>query len=284
MPETLLLLVALLIAGAVVLLPLRRPPAAPAAVDERDAAAVRHRVALEGLRDVEADRRAGSLDDTSYAEQRAEAETHAATTASELEHAGVAQTNTPSPVTGRPAVIAAAVLGVGLVAGSLVPAAGIANATEPNCGLALGRPDGEARRDCLDRLLDELAADPEDPATLSAVADAYLAGTTADDLSRAAAALQLLIALEPERADAYERVIAAYLRAGDHANARRAHASYAAVASADPVELAFLDGLIALREGDLRVAERALDRFLELAPDDPRAEMVRALRDEAAGD
>ena len=46
----------------------------PADGDERDAALLRHRVALETLRDVEADRRAGSLDDATYAEQLAAAE------------------------------------------------------------------------------------------------------------------------------------------------------------------------------------------------------------------
>jgi hypothetical protein len=55
------------------------------------------------------------------------------------------------------------------------------------------------------------------------------------------------------------------------------------VATADPVELAFFDGLIALAERDNAVAVEAFDRFLELAPDDARAGMVRGLRDEAAG-
>ena len=39
-----------------------------------------------------------------------------------------------------------------------------------------------------------------------------------------------------------------------------------------------------MREGDTERAIEAFDRFLELAPDDPRAAMVRGLRDEAAGD
>ncbi len=100
---------------------------------------------------------------------------------------------------------------------------------------------------------------------------------------RAAVALQLLMNLEPERADAYERIVTAYLRAGDYANARAALDSYAALDSADPVEVAFFEGLIALRgEGDGAAARAAFDRFLELAPDDPRAGMVRGLRDEAS--
>jgi len=76
--------------------------------------------------------------------------------------------------------------------------------------------------------------------------------------------------------------VAAYIRAGDFGNARAALGSYEGIASADPVEAAFLDGLIALRgEGDEARAAEAFDRFLELAPDDPRATMIRSLRAEA---
>jgi Flp pilus assembly protein TadD len=45
----------------------------------------------------------------------------------------------------------------------------------------------------------------------------------------------------------------------------------------------FFDGLIARAEGDVERALDAFDRFLELAPDDPRAEMIEGLREEAAG-
>ena len=47
---------------------------------EAEARALRHRVALDALMDVEADRRAGSLDDASYRRELAEAEAHAAET------------------------------------------------------------------------------------------------------------------------------------------------------------------------------------------------------------
>jgi len=281
MPEPILLLGVLLVAGAVVLWPLRRPATSIAVDAEYDAAAVRHRVALEALRDVEADRRAGSLDERGYAEQLAEAEAHAAETAAELDATTAAATSEPRRGGARHAIAAAGILGIALVAGSLVPAAGIANSTDVNEGLAAAEAAEASRQDRIERLLDELTAEPESPDTLSDLADAYLAGSTDDDLARAAAALQVLIALEPDRADAYERLIGAYLRAGDVGNARRAFDSYEALETAHAVEVAFLDGLIALREGDNERAVTAFDRFLELAPDDPRAGMVRGLREDA---
>jgi hypothetical protein len=169
-----------------------------------------------------------------------------------------------------------------LLLGSFIPATGIANSTEVNQALADAQEAESARQDRISDLLQDFGEHPDDVETISALADEYLAGSTADDLVRAAGFLQLLIAREPERADAYERIIAAYLRAGDAVNARAAHDSYAALESADPVEVAFLDGLIALRgENDPEAARAAFDRFLELAPDDPRAAMIRGLRDEA---
>jgi hypothetical protein len=284
MPEPILLSAGLVIAGIVVLAPLRHQRPTVAQDAERDAAAVRHRVALEALRDVEADRRAGSLDERGYAEQLAEAEVRAAITAAELEATPSAET-AGAPHTGtRAAVVAAAVLGVVLIAASLLPAAGIANSTDVNEGLAAAEAAEAAREAHIESLLDTLTADPEDPDTLSDLADAYLAGSSRDDLARAAAALQVLIALEPDRADAYERVIGAYLRAEDFANARRALDSYEGIRAADPVEVALLDGLIALRSNDSDGAVSAFDRFLELAPNDARASMVRGLREEAARD
>ena len=287
MPEPLVLLVGLLAAGALVLPPLvRAAPRAPRGSDERDAAAVRHRVALEALRDVEADRRAGSLDDAAYAEQLGEAEARAAATRTALDAATRARPSTGSRSSGaRVGLVAAGAIGVALLAGTLIPATGVANATVVNQGLADAREAESSRQALIVELLDELAANPEDTDVLSDLADAYLAGSTTDDLVRGAVSLQVLIGLDPERADAYERIMSAYLRAGDHANARAAHDAYARLATADPVELAFFDGLIALRgEEDPAAAAAAFDRFLELAPDDPRAGMVHGLRDEAAGE
>jgi tetratricopeptide (TPR) repeat protein len=243
---------------------------------------VRHRVALEALRDVDADRRAGSLDERGYAEQLADAEARAAETVAQLAAARPALPTEASRTGTRAAVVVAGVIGAMLMLGSLLPVADIVSQTVVNEELAAAEASEAARRAEIVRLLDDLAADPENPETLSDLADAYLAGSSADDLARAAAALQVLIALEPDRADAYERVIGAYLRAGDFTNARRALDSYEGRETADPVEVAFLDGIIALRgEGDPDRALAAFDRFLELVPDDPRAGMIRGLRAEA---
>lgn len=284
MPEALILLLGLAVAGGLVLAPLFRRPSVASPPDEGlEAAALRHRVSLEALRDVATDREAGSLDDAAYAEQLAEAEERAALTRAALGHAPVA-TEAPSAGRGRgAALLAAGVIAVVLLGGSLAPATGIANVTEVDEALADARAAEAARQERIGELLDAFAEDPADVETISSLADEYLAGTTQEDLVRAAVSLQLLIELQPGRADAYERIMTAYLRAGDAANARAAHESYAALETADPVEVAFFDGLIALRgENDAGAAVAAFDRFLELAPDDPRAGMIRGLRDEAS--
>ena len=281
MPELLLLLFGLVAAGAWVLRPLWSAPAS-ASDEEHDAALLRHRVAVEALRDVEADRRAGSLDDASYARQLAEAEGRAAETRAALEQPVTAVAPRSRPAKGA-AVLAAGIVAAALLAGAVVPASGVANQTDINEGLAAAQATESAREERIGDLQTALAADPRDADTLSALADAYLAGSSQEDLVRAAVALQVLIDLQPDRADAYERIMTAYLRAGDYANARAAHDSYVELETADPVEAAFFDGLIALRgENDPARAEVAFDRFLELAPDDPRAGMVEGLRDEAA--
>ena len=283
MPELVLLVLGLAVAAACILRPLWSPPASVTG-EEHDAASLRHRVALEALRDVEIDRRAGSLDDAAYAQQLAEAEARAAQTRAALERPSSAAAPTSRSARG-PALLAAGIVAAALLAGAVIPASGIANQTDINEGLAAAEAMESARQDRIRELQAALAEDSRDPETLSALADAYLAGSSQEDLVRAAVALQVLIELEPDRADAYERLMTAYLRAGDYANARAVHESYAGLATADPVEAAFFDGLIALRgETDPARAETAFDQFLRLAPDDPRAPMIEGLRDEAAGD
>lgn len=290
MAEWILLVVGLLVAGAVVLAPLRRRGDDAAWLDDgaREAAAARHRAALEAIRDLEADRRAGLIDEAIHAAQLAEAEARAAHTRAALDAlpaAAVRADERAAPHrarTRRAAIGAAAVIGAMMLGGALLPATGIANQTVTNRALADAQAAEAERRATIADLLESLGTDPTDPRTLSDLADAYLAGSTQDDLVRAAVALRVLVDVDPGRADAYERIMTAYLRAGDHENARAAHDAYVALETADPVEVAFFDGLIALRgENDPARALAAFDRFLELAPDDPRAPMIRGLRDEA---
>lgn len=284
MPELIILVAGLTIAAAFVLRPLWRTDPDQGPSDDRDAASIGHRVALESLRDVQADHRAGLLDERAYAAQVAEAEADAARTGAALDAVPDTAPAAPGGRGGRRAgLVAASVIGLLLIGGWMVEATGLANATVINQGLADARAAEEARQASIDELLAAIAADPTDSVALSNLADAYLGGSTIDDLARAAAALQVLLDVEPERADAYERLMSAYLRAGDDVNARAVHDSYAERSSADPVEIAFFDGLIALRgEDDPGRAVAAFDTFLELAPDDPRAGMIRGLRDEAA--
>lgn len=276
MAEVLLLALGLAVAAVVVLSPLRRPADvqdggdAAAAFDE--GARIRHRAALEALRDVEADRRARSLDDAAYAAALANAEALAAETLAALEAPATTPRPTADPRGRRLALVAAAIIGVALVGGSLFPVTGLANETV------------DTRSERIEALTDALAADPTNADVLLALADAYLEGSSSRDLVAAVTVLQVLLQVEPEHAGAFERVIGAYIRAGDWVNARAALDEYAGLSVADPVEVAFLTGLVALRgEGDAATAVEAFDRFLELAPDDPRAGMVRGLRDEADG-
>ena len=213
MPELLVLAVGLIAAGLVVLAPLFRAPP-PADVEDREAALLRHRVALEALRDVETDRRAGSLDDADYRAQLTEAEERAARTRRDLD-APVAAPEAAAWASARAAGVAVAVAVAGvLLVGAAVPATGIGNRTERNEQLAAAQSTEAQRQARIAELRDQLADDPRNTDALSDLADAHLAGSSSDDLVRAAVALQLLIALEPDRADAYERIMTAYLRVG----------------------------------------------------------------------
>ncbi len=270
---------------------LRRPSsdssrAATNAEAEAEARALRHRVALEGLLDVEADRRAGSLDDAAYQRERAEAEERAAQTLTEAPETTAA----PPPATARGSGRrAAAWLGVGLAAALLVGFAlpapnGLAERRVINQALADELAREADRQADIQRLLTALAADPQDPRVLSDLADAYLAGSEVEDLQRAAVALQVLLALDPENRSGYRRLITAYISAGDWTDAQAATDSYAIIAGAAEPDIPFFRGLIAFRRGDAATALRHFDEFLALAPDDPRASMISSLRAEAAGE
>lgn len=273
-------------AGVGIAWPLRRgAPRATRGVDT-EGAELRHRVALEALHDVEADHSAGSLDEASYRRQRDEAEERAAATLAEVE-ADVGRLPEPTPGSGgrRAAAWLAGILGVALLVGFVLPAPfGLAERTVVDQALADAQAQETTRLADIQRLLNELAANPRDTTVLSELADAYLAGSTAEDLRRAAVSLQVLISLDPRNRSAYRRLVTAYIAAADWADARAATDSYAGFAADDP-DIPFFRGLIALRgDSDTAEAVRQFDRFLQLAPDDPRAAMVRSLRADAAGE
>ncbi len=262
-------------------------PAPVAAMDEERAA--RHRLALEALRDLEADRRAGSLDEETYRLQRAEAERRAVDTlAPEPAPEAVPPSATvgPGPWRGRrmAALLGAAVIGLVLVAFALPEPAGIAERTVTNQPLADAMAAEGARQAEIGRLLQQLSADSQNTEAWSALADAYLAGRSTEDRQRAAVVLQTLIGLDPADASAYRRLITLYIETGSWQDARVALAAYREIAATDEEDIFFFRGPIAWRsENDEAEAVRQFDRFLELAPHDPRAAMVLSLREEAAG-
>lgn len=267
--------------------PLRRgAPAsqANAAAAEAEAHALRHRVALEGLLDVEADRRAGSLDDAAYARERGEAEERAAQTLTEpVVHTA------PGPAPTRSGRRAAAWLGVGLAAALLVGFAlpgpnGLGERTVVDQALADAQAAESHRLADIQRLLTALAANSRDPQVLSDLADAYLSGSTSEDLRRAAVALQVLLAVDPQNRSAYRRLVSAYISAADWKDALAATDSYATLAGESEPDIPFFRGVIAFRQGQDATAVLDFDRFLQLAPSDPRVSMVSSLRAEAAGE
>lgn len=250
---------------------------------DTESRALRHRVALEGLLDVEADRRAGSLDDASYERERAEAEERAARTLTEPG----APMAAPAPASNgrRAAAWLGAGLAIALLVGFALPGAnGLGERTVVNQALADARAREAHRQAQIQRLLTALAASPEDPQLLSDLADAYLDGSSNEDLRRAAVALQVLLAVDPQNRSAYRRLVTAYIAAADWTDAQAATDSYAGIAGEDAPDIPFFRGLIAFRQGQNEAAVRNFDRFLALAPDDAREAMVSSLRAEAAGE
>jgi cytochrome c-type biogenesis protein CcmH/NrfF/cytochrome c-type biogenesis protein CcmH/NrfG len=190
-----------------------------------------------------------------------------------------------SPRARRAAAAVAIGLVVALAIGYLLPEPySLAAETVVNQPLAEAQA-AEARRQAeVERLLAILSADPEDADALSDLADAYLAGSTALDLQRAAFVLIALIGLDPDDPAPYGRLITAYIRAEDWANASSATDALAEL-DPDSPDVPFFRGLIAWQgQQDADRAIEAFDEFLAAAPDDPRVPMIRALRAEAASD
>jgi cytochrome c-type biogenesis protein CcmH len=175
----------------------------------------------------------------------------------------------------------AALLGIGFL---LPEPFSLAAETVVNQPLAEAQAAEAARQAEIERLLGILAADPSDIASLSDLADAYLAGPSAEDLQRAAFTLLAVIGLDPGDPDPYVRIISAYIRAADWTDAAAATDALAELAP-DSADVPFFRGLIAWQgRGDAAGALEAFDAFLVMAPDDPRVPMIRALRQEAAAE
>jgi cytochrome c-type biogenesis protein CcmH/NrfG len=279
------LLLALLVAvGVAVARPLLGgDPTRSAVDDEREAAELRHRIALRSLRDVELEWRAGSLDEENHLRRRDEAEAHAALTRAALDAAhGGEPASVPAPMARRLAAAVGVALAILLLAAYALPEpVTVASQTVVNERLAAQLAAEEAREQRITELRGRLMANPEDREALAALADAYLEGSSHQDLQAAAQLLIFLIRAEPANADAHRKLATAYIRAEDYVQASAVTDALAALQPDSP-DVAFLRGLIAHRTGDDAAAVTAFDRFLELAPDDERAPMVRELRDEAA--
>ena len=259
------LAIGLLAAAAVAMALLRRPPDAMPD-DDRDALELRHRIALDGLRDVEADHRSGSLDAAGYAAARAEAEAVAARTLHELDAVrGEGSARARRGGARRLLAVAGAVIAGLVVVGLLLPAP-----------IGLANPTVDPRRDRIEDALARFEANARDPQAISDLADAYLEGETRVDLERAQASLLLLINLQPANASAYARLATAQLRTGA-LDAATATLDRMATVAADSPDLPFLRGLVAREQGDDAEARAQFEAFLQAAPDDPRAPMIRAL-------
>jgi tetratricopeptide (TPR) repeat protein len=270
MAEILLLLLVLAVVALAVAWPLldAGQPAEPAIDPEHEALLVRHRLALEALRDVEADHRAGSLDAVAYRRERDEAERHAVETRRALDAAGAGRSESaPAPPQRRGRQLAAVVAGV-LALLLLV-------------GYALPAPFGIAERDARLERIRQLTAtvgdNPRDTAALAELSDLYLAGGSADDVGAALASLILMRDAAPNSRDANQRLVSLLVRAGLWDQAASATEAYARVVGGDDPDIPFFRGLIARGRGDADEARAQFGRFLELAPDDDRATMVHVL-------
>jgi tetratricopeptide (TPR) repeat protein len=255
------------------------PPVPAAEPDpEGEAALVRHGLALEALRDIEADHRAGSLDEAAYLAQREEAEAHAARTLRALEAvapAGESQSepgSEPAPGWSRgwrlPALVGG-LLALLLLAAFAAPS-------------PFGVAEKDARLERIRQLTDAVEANPRDVDALGELADLYLAGGNPDDVGAALVSLVLLRDAAPESRDANQRLVTLLVRAGLWEDAGAATDRYADVVGEDDPDIPFFRGLIARGTGDTDEAVRQFDRFLEIAPDDDRAQMIRGLRDDLA--
>lgn len=288
MPDlgALLVLLALTaVAAAAVAAPLLRRAPTDADLAPREELEYLHRAALDALRDVEADRRAGSLDEADYRRERSAAQARATETLAALEAAPPSAGDGSAAVAWprRAALAIGAALAILLVAGSALPShvpVSLAQPIRVNQALADAQAAEEARQATIAQMLERFRADPNDAEALAALGRAYLAGGP-DELARAATVLVLLISLEPENAEAHVDLATAFVRAGSLEDATTTVDRLEELAPGSP-DIPFLRGLIARQAGRHADAVEQFDRFLGLAPDDPRAPMIRGLRAESA--
>jgi tetratricopeptide (TPR) repeat protein len=272
MGEVLLLVLLLAVVALAVAWPLldaTPPPAAPGGDPERDALEVRHQLALEAIRDIEADHRAGSLDDDAYRRELDEAESHAVLTRRALDGADPPSATMPASAGSlRRSRLIAAVLGGSLALLLLA-------------GYALPAPFGVAERDARLERIRELTAvvgqNARDTAALAELSDLYLAGGNPDDVAAALASLILLRDAAPDSRDAHQRLITLLIRAGLWDQAATATDAYVRVVGASDADVPFFRGLIARGTGNPAEARLQFERFLQLAPNDDRAPMVQGL-------
>ena len=189
----------------------------------------------------------------------------------------------PSKPARRAAVAVAIGLVIMLAIGLALPEPySLAAETVVNQPLAEAEAAEAQRQAEIERLLRAVAADPDDRDALSQLADAYLAGSSAEDLQRAALVLLTIIGMEPDDPEPYGRLITAYIRAGAWTDAANATDALAELSPG-------IGGRAVLPRLD-RMARRTGRRGCDLgvrpvpgrAPDDPRVPMIRALRAEAA--
>ena len=165
-----------------------------------------------------------------------------------------------------------------LVGGVLALLLLAAFAAPPPFGIA----ERDARIERIRQLTDTIATNPRDVDALAELSDLYLAGGTPDDVGKALASLILMRDAAPQSRDANQRLVTLLVRTGLWDDADAATDRYADVVGEDDPDIPFFRGLIARGQGDNEEAVSQFDRFLELAPNDPRAEMISGLRDDLA--
>lgn len=220
--------------------------------------------AVSGLRDLEFARAAGTISVEDHARLRTLLERGAFAKARAI-------TATPAPW--RTLVIAALLAGAAalLVAITLPQAAGDRAPGEPATGsVGAGAPT-------IAELETRAKADPGDIPNQLALGDAYL---TAGNLSGAASAYQAVLAKDAQNVAALDGLAIVLYRSGETKGATLAVDRVLAIRPKD-LDALFLKGLLQYQANDFKGAVATWTVFLDVGQYDGRADMVRALNDEA---